>query len=134
MHARHSRHSRHARAHARTHERTNARSRPQPTAAKLWKEKSTLRDNYANLGIAAVTNSDAAVATVVHTSNAVVQGKRTSKLALGTGQLQIAGSGFALRQEEETQVSRDRDELLADMTERAQSAEAPISHKSSLSL
>lgn len=113
-HARYARPPRTPRTHTHT----------QPTAAKLWKEKSTLRDNYANLGITAVTNSDAAVATVVHTTNAVVQGKRTSKLALQTGQLQIAGSGFALRQEEETHVSGDRDELLADMTERAQAAEA----------
>jgi hypothetical protein len=83
-----------------------------------------LRSNYANLGIAAETNNDAAVATTVHTSKGVLQGKRTSQLALQTGQLQIAGSGFALRQEGEVQDSRDRDELLADMTARSHAAEA----------
>ena len=45
----------------------------QPTAAKLWKEKATVRDNYENLGIAAETNNDAAVATTVHTNKATIE-------------------------------------------------------------
>lgn len=44
-----------------------------PKAAELWKEKSTVRTNYENLGISAEINNDAAVATTVHAKSGVIK-------------------------------------------------------------
>ena len=87
-------------------------------------EKDTVRANYAKLGISAEINNDSAVANDVHTKEGVIEGRRTSKLALGTGQLQIAASGLALRHERAEDSSLASAELLGDMQERANPAVA----------
>ena len=65
---------------------------------RLWKDKGTVRENYANLGLAAAVNADAAVAVDVHTGRGMLKGRKTSKLALGTGQLQVASSGILIEE------------------------------------
>jgi hypothetical protein len=56
-----------------------------------------VRANYAAMGLAATVNSDADVANQVQTCTGRIKNKsRVSNLSIGSGQLQIAGSGALL--------------------------------------
>ena len=72
---------------------------------RLWKDKGTVRENYANLGLAAAVNADAAVAVDVHTWRGMLKGRKTSKLALGTGQLQVASSGILIEESMDVEIT-----------------------------
>mmetsp|Transcript_39323 Transcript_39323/g.76983 ORF Transcript_39323/g.76983 Transcript_39323/m.76983 type:complete len:220 (+) Transcript_39323:102-761(+) len=90
----------------------------------LWKEKRTVRGNYAAMGLAAAVNSDACVANDVQTSEGRIETSRTSTLTLGTGQLQVSGSGSALVGRREEHVDSHAAEAV-DMLEEATQYPAP---------
>lgn len=91
----------------------------------MWKEKATVRDNYAAMGLAATVNSDASVAVDVQTCAGRIKNKsRTSNLSIGSGQLQVAGSGTTL-QEMEEDVDEERRAAVDILEEATQYPAAP---------
>eukprot|EP00290_Baffinella_frigidus_P006454 CAMPEP_0180136594 /NCGR_PEP_ID=MMETSP0986-20121125/11611_1 /TAXON_ID=697907 /ORGANISM="non described non described, Strain CCMP2293" /LENGTH=216 /DNA_ID=CAMNT_0022077697 /DNA_START=51 /DNA_END=701 /DNA_ORIENTATION=+ len=94
-----------------------------PKTAQLWKPKGTVRENYANLGLAAKINSDSAIAVDVNARAGKLSGNKTSKLVLGTGQLQVASAGINIEESQDVGATREGEIALEEMEDRVAHAQ-----------
>jgi len=89
-----------------------------------WKEKKTLRANYASMGLAAVVNDDSAVAVKVNARTGTLDPSLTCSLALGTGQLQVAGERPLLCTEA-SEPAELKDQVMKELEDAASCAAPP---------